>query len=255
MKTGFSPPEGGFEADWRERFARYARLHDDDAGIAGWTPTGLAARIRFFQRHWSGGRAGGLWVDAGCGAGTYSRWLAEAGQEVVGVDYSLPTLVKARERSGAVILWVVGDAVSLPLKAGSADGVLCLGVTQALEGSGALAAELSRVVRAGGTLWVDGLNAWCLPHMWERLRRRLSGRPPRVRFESPWRLRRVVRRAGFAGARLHWLPILPASLSRFQGAIESRPAAVTFRLLPPIAALFSHSMVIIGHREGDPHAG
>jgi SAM-dependent methyltransferase len=246
---------GEFEADWRERFARYARLHDDDAGIAGWTPTGLAARIRFFQRHWAGGRAGGVWVDAGCGAGTYSRWLAEAGQEVVGVDYSLPTLVKARGRSSAAIRWVVGDAVAMPLKAGSADGVLCLGVTQALAASETLAGELGRVVRTGGAVWVDGLNGWCLPHLWERLQRRLSGRPARVRFESPWRLRRLVRQAGFVDARLHWLPILPASLSRLQGAIESRPAAAAFRLLPPIAALFSHSMVVIGHRAASTDAG
>jgi SAM-dependent methyltransferase len=245
----------GFEADWRERFARYAQLHDDDAGIAGWTPTGLAARIRFFQRHWLGGRAGGLWVDAGCGAGTYSRWLAEAGQEVVGLDYSLPTLVKARERSSPAIRWVVGDATSLPLQSASTDGALCLGVSQALASSGSLAEELARVVRPGGTVWVDGLNGWCLPHLWERLRRRFSGRPPRVRFESPWRLRRLVRRAGFADARLHWLPILPASLSRFQRVVESPPAAVAFRLLPPVAALFSHSMVIIGRRQEGPHAG
>jgi hypothetical protein len=92
--------------------------------------------------------------------------------------------------------------------------------------------------------------------MWERLRRRLSGRPARVRFESPWRLRRLVRGAGFADARLHWLPILPASLSRFQRLLESPPAAVAFRLLPPLAALLSHSMVIIGHRRGEGgHAG
>jgi len=72
---------------------------DDDAGIAGWTTSGLATRFRAFQRAWQRPPRPGMWLDIGCGAGTYTRFLVDEGLDVVGVDYSLPSLQKARERS------------------------------------------------------------------------------------------------------------------------------------------------------------
>jgi hypothetical protein len=40
-----TPPEGEqFEVTWRSRFAEFADESDDDAGIAGWSCSGLEAR-------------------------------------------------------------------------------------------------------------------------------------------------------------------------------------------------------------------
>ena len=253
MSNGAPDPGPRFESGWRQRFAHYARLYQDDAGIAGWTATSLEARLRFFARHWAEGGVSGLWVDLGCGAGTYARWLVQAGQSVVGVDYSLPTLEKARDRSPDAIDWVVGDASNLPLGAGSADGILCLGVTQALGGSEPLLDELARVTRRGGVVWVDGLNSWCLPHMLSRLKAGLGGAPSKVRYASPWRLRRQVRHAGFENARLFWLPILPERWGRFQPWLEHPATVALLHALPPLGAMLSHSMVVIARRE-DAHA-
>ena len=43
------PPDNdgpSFESKWRERFEEFAELRDDDAGIAGWSPSGLETRFR-----------------------------------------------------------------------------------------------------------------------------------------------------------------------------------------------------------------
>lgn len=90
---------GAFEAASRTRFEEFASIRDDDAGIAGWSAAGLDARVRRFTGLWRPGAAGKRWLDAGCGAGTYTRHLFEHGDDVVGVDYSLPATRKARMRS------------------------------------------------------------------------------------------------------------------------------------------------------------
>lgn len=69
----------------------------------------------------------GLWLDAGCGAGTYGRFLLGRGLQVVAMDYSAPTILMARERSEAVILWCVADVNQLPVRPGSFDGAICFG--------------------------------------------------------------------------------------------------------------------------------
>jgi ubiquinone/menaquinone biosynthesis C-methylase UbiE len=148
----------GFEQEWRNRFIEFADLRDDDAGIAGWSTTGLDARFRFFRSLWRGAKPGSFYLDVGCGAGTYTRWLDDQRLSVVGVDYSQPALRKAMARTKAGIAFCSADATRLPFADASVDGVLCLGVLQAMQASEPLVRELSRVIRDGGRLWIDSLN-------------------------------------------------------------------------------------------------
>ena len=233
-----------FEQRWRRRFERYAGMRDDDAGIAGWSTTGLAARVRHFARNWGGAAPGSLWADLGCGAGTYTRMLAGQGLRVVGTDYSGPTLAKAASRGGAVG-WVQADVTRLPFASGALDGALCFGVMQALSSSVPAFAEIARVVRPGGQLWVDALNRWCLPHLTAMLWRRLRGRAYHLRYESPWRLRRSARALGLQEVRILWLPILPGRLQRWQPLVESQPFVAALRIVPLLGALLSHSFVLV----------
>lgn len=237
-----------FEQYWRRRFEHYASARDDDAGIAGWSTTGLAARVRHFERNWRGAGKGSLWADLGCGAGTYTRLLAARGLEVIGADYSWPTLAKAAQRGGA-IGWLQSDVTQLPFRSGSLDGAICFGVTQALSSSVPALAELARVVRPGGEVWVDALNRWCLPHMWAEVKRRLRGRPSHLRYESPWRMRRAARALGLEDVRIIWLPILPAQMQRWQPWVESRLATAGLAALAPLGSLLSHSFVLRARRE------
>jgi SAM-dependent methyltransferase len=241
-------PAPVFEQGWRARFIDFARSHDDDAGIAGWTPTGLAARLRRFARVWPGDRADALWLDVGCGAGTYARFLGDHGLRVIGLDYSLPALHKARGRGSGRLRWAAADATALPVRPGLADGVLCFGVLQALAHSGPAVRELVQAVRPGGRVWIDALNAWCVPHALERVQRRAAGRPVHLRYESPWRLVRLMRHSGLEQVRYYWLPIAPVRWQRLQPLLESPVATALLRIVPPLGALLSHSVIVTGLR-------
>jgi SAM-dependent methyltransferase len=241
------PPE--FEDQWRERFEEFASARDDDAGIAGWSPTGLAARVRRFRALWRPPQpAGGLWLDAGCGAGTYTRLLLDARQNVIGVDYSQVTLRKAAARDLAGARFVAADVRHLPFRAARFDGALCLGVTQALAESGTAIDSLAAALKPGAELWLDALNGWCVIHVWGRLRRQLRGRPRHLRYESPWRMRRQMRQRGFEDVRLHWMPIAPAGSPVLRTIAESAVATRLFRIVPPLGALFSHAFILTGRR-------
>jgi len=160
------------------------------------------------------------------------------------VDYSLPTAIKARQRSAEVGLWVTADVQSLPVRAQSVDGVVCFGVTQALEGPSRVARELWRVIRPGGYIWVDGLNKWCLPHVVEGMYRRFRGRGIHLRYESPWRLAKIFRENGFTEVKIHWLPIVPARWIWAQSLLESKISEFLLRFLPPFGASLSHAFII-----------
>ena len=242
------PDTAGFETAWRRRFGQYAAAREDDAGIAGWTPTGLNARVRKFFSLWRGDRPGQLWLDAGCGAGTYTRLLAQHGLRVVGVDYSFATTAKARARDASGNAYVVANVRRLPFRAKTFQGVVCFGVTQALSDSDGLVGELAGVVAPGGELWIDGLNRNCLLHMVERAQRFAAGHPMHLRYEAPARIVRLMRRAGFVDVRRYWMPIAPARMPRLQNLFEHPFTCGLLRAIPPAGALASHSFIVRGRR-------
>lgn len=233
----------GFEDQWRTRFEEFADLRDDDAGIAGWTATGLDARVRRFRGLWRAGERG-RWLDAGCGAGTYTRILLGDGHQVVGADYSLPTLRKTLSRGLDGAVFAVADVRSLPFRAQEFDGALCFGVTQALADSELAVREFARLIKPGGQLWIDGLNAWCVIHAVGGLRRRIRGRPRHLRYESPRQIKRLLSRHGFTDISLYWMPVIPSRSHAFQKVIEAPPVAAALQHVPFLGALASHAFII-----------
>jgi len=240
-----------FQARWKSDFEHRATSFDDDAGIAGWTTSGLLTRFRSFCRVWVGAPPNALWLDVGCGAGTYTRFLAEEGLSVVGIDYSLPTLVKARARSALGISWVTGDATRLPIREGSIDGALCFGVLQAVAATEPVLQAIARAMKPAGTLWIDALNARCIPNSIEIHRRHLAGKPLHLRYETANTLRAALGESGFEAIMLHWVPILPPRLQRLQPLSESRPVRWLLRCIPALAARVSHSMLVEARRRGN----
>jgi len=237
-------PADDFERSWRLRFERFGQTHNDDAPISGWSPGGLAARLRHFQRCWTP-VPGGRWLDAGCGPGTYTRHLFENGQHVIGVDYSLPSLKKARDRSPGEIPWIVADVQQLPVGKASFDGVLCFGVLQALSQPDRAIEELAAMVRPGGWLWIDALNDWCLLSRWQRWRNQAAHR---VRYDSPRHLRHLLERQGLVGVRVDWVPIAPGSRSGLQKVLESPPMPWLLDWVPPLAWGLCHAVVLRARR-------
>jgi SAM-dependent methyltransferase len=245
------PQDRGFEQAWRRRFERFARASDNDAGIAGWSDRGLAARVRRFVQLWERQRQrdvaaapSGRWLDAGSGAGTYTRLLDGWQLDTVAVDYSEPTVQKARPRCAPRLQWAVADVTQLPFADASFDGVLCFGVMQALATPGRAVRELRRVLRPGGTLWVDALNAECLPTRLAERRRIARGEPAHLRYDVPSQFVAAVRASGFGEVQAHWVPIAPAALRWAQPVLESAAFDALARLVAPLGAAASHSFLV-----------
>ena len=218
---------------------------DDDADIAGWSRTGLATRVRQFAEFWreTPGSAG-VWLDIGCGAGTYTRLLHAQGYTVLGIDYSAPSLLKARARSPNTIAWLAADIHHLPLSPAYAQGVLCFGVMQALDGSAEALQEMARVLRPDGELWVDALNAQCLPTRVTEWWRRRRADPPHLRYDTAQAFSLTAQAAGLQVIAVEWLPILPARLQRWQWLLETQFTRSLLRRWPVLGAWLSHSFIV-----------
>lgn len=245
-------PRQQFEENWRKRFEKFASSSNDDAGVAGWSSTGLETRLRFFRFLWEQQPtvADMLWLDVGCGAGTYSRFLTNCGMRVVGMDYSMPALQKAvLNASSTPIIWCAADATKLPVKQNLFNGVLCFGVVQALSSSDQLITELTRCVKPGGQVWVDALNGQCLPHAYERFFRWLRGRPLHLRYETYPRLRDIMQKNDLTEIELFWLPMLPTRWYHFQWLLETPAARWLFQHIPGIGVLFSHAFLLRGRKK------
>jgi len=240
-----------FEQRWRSRFVERGTQLDDDAGIAGWSQTGLLTRVRQFRALWAehpGTIGPEPWIDVGCGAGTYTRLLHEQGYSVLGLDYSSPSLHKARKRSPPEIAWAAADIKKIPLPDACAQGVLCFGVMQALGENRAALQELARIVKPGGEVWVDALNLRCLPTRLSEWRRKRRGQSPHLRYETADGFREAARQVGLNVISVEWLPILPGRFSRFQGLLEAKPMRAILKHAPFLGAMFSHSFILRASR-------
>jgi SAM-dependent methyltransferase len=185
-------------------------------------------------------------LDAGCGAATYARYLARHGAFVIAADYSPLTVLKAKKRASEGVEFVIADIQRLPLPSRVVVGALCFGVTQSLSTSAEAVNELRRCLVPGGELWIDGLNRYCVPNVWQEWRRRLTRKPAHLRYEGPWALKRTLESAGLLDVRLHWMPIVPGRFARLQSLVESAPARFALKYLPPLSSLISHAFILTG---------
>lgn len=142
------------------------RQYDELAG-EWWRPGGA-----FELLHWlavaraalvpPADRPGAVLVDVGCGAGLLAPHLLDRGYRHVGVDLTRSALDQAAGRS---VLPAVGDAARLPLADGCADVVVAGEVLEHVTDLPATVAELCRVLRPGGLLVLDTLNATALSRL------------------------------------------------------------------------------------------
>jgi ubiquinone/menaquinone biosynthesis C-methylase UbiE len=99
----------------------------------------------------------GAALDAACGTGRHTRYLAARGHRVIGVDASPAMLAEARRALDDVDLRL-GDLAHLPLDDASVDlAVSALALTHCPD-LGPPIAELARVVRPGGRLVVSDFH-------------------------------------------------------------------------------------------------
>lgn len=119
--------------------------------------------------------AGAHLVEAGCGTGKYCVALRQRGYRMTGIDYSRAGIAVLKRVAPAASV-VIGSVLRMPFADGEFAGALSLGVVEHFqEGPKAALAELARVVRPGGRLFLTvPLENW----FWERWQRRsATGQP------------------------------------------------------------------------------
>lgn len=102
--------------------------------------------------------AGSRWLDAGCGTGTLSRWLADRGCHVLGVDAASSMIELATQfaqkspHADTLKFARVESIVPLPVDNASMNGVLCSSVLEYVEHPRACLQEFARILKTGGLL-------------------------------------------------------------------------------------------------------
>jgi 2-polyprenyl-3-methyl-5-hydroxy-6-metoxy-1,4-benzoquinol methylase len=181
---------------------------------------------------------GTLWLDAGCGTGALSRWLAARGCSVLGVDAASEMVgvanksTRLHNHSDRVCFVQIATIARLALDDSSMDGVLCSSVLEYVSDPCACLIEFARVLKPGGLLLVSVPNrnsvvrrmqlachhvGSLLGKNWCRFLNYSHHHYSRAEFEQ------LLARSGFAGQKLvpfgsplpglaqrsrHWAPLL-----------------------------------------------
>ncbi|WP_019584974.1 class I SAM-dependent methyltransferase [Deinococcus apachensis] len=100
-------------------------------------------------------RPGEFWLDAGTSTGFYAGVLARAGCRVLAADLSAPMLAGARRREGeGNIDWYLTNLEASGLPEASFDGVTVGATLNETHDPARFLAEMSRLTRPGGQLWL-----------------------------------------------------------------------------------------------------
>ncbi|MFT7535117.1 MAG: 2-polyprenyl-6-hydroxyphenyl methylase/3-demethylubiquinone-9 3-methyltransferase [Hyphomicrobiaceae bacterium] len=103
-------------------------------------------------------------VDLGCGGGLLAVPLARSGAQVIGLDIAPLALRAARKaadseaQSDTRFLPIVAEMHASPVRGGQADVVLLADVLEHVEDPGAAVTEAARLMRPGGSLFVNTID-------------------------------------------------------------------------------------------------
>ena len=103
-------------------------------------------------------------IDIGCGHGRHALALAERGAEVIGLDFAVALLNRARHLAAELrtrVRWIRGDMRRLPFRSGCADAAIVMdafGFFDTEEEHEAVLREAARVVTTGGRLALKVVN-------------------------------------------------------------------------------------------------
>jgi SAM-dependent methyltransferase len=162
-----------FARQWKEfRLTQY-----DDANGTSLT------RDRYFRETgWPDtGLDGELMLEAGCGAGRFTRILAATGASLLSFDYSSAVDVSA-EQNGHFpnVAFAQADIFDLPFAPASFDRVFCHGVLQHTPDPAGAFRKLEALVKPGGAISIDvylkdgKIRPWKSKYLWRWWTTRIS---------------------------------------------------------------------------------
>ena len=238
-----------FEREWQSRFEKFATRHQSDHLVSGWSAAGLRRRLALFEGLLDRGLLGpgSRVLELGCGAGTYVRLLAKRGYQVVGLDYSLPSLRRAMAsdvaRTGG---YIAGDASGLPFRAETFKAVTCIGVLQALEEPETILTEIARVLEPDGIVVVETLNPCNLLAASRRLSGFIRRQPTRLHYGSPSAVERAMVSHGLEPARRLSVLLPPRSLPGLERPLAQPGLVRALGMMPGIRTLVPQAYWIVG---------
>lgn len=139
----------------------------DDLATHWWQPDGAFAMLHWIARARGelvppARRPGAVLVDVGCGAGLLAPHVAAKGYHHVGVDLVSSALAQALDHGVAPVR---ADAARLPLPDGCADVVSAGELLEHVYDLPTVVREVCRVLRPGGLLVADTINATALARL------------------------------------------------------------------------------------------
>lgn len=148
-------------SDWDKHY-------ETGAGYRSWPNDEL---VRFLS-----GQRPGHWLEVGCGGGGNLRGMIEKATSITGIDLHNGALGHARDMlsrsdSPAPVTLSTGNAFEVPFHDGSFDGVVDCMVSQHVPWARHIEfyAEMARVLKPGGWLWVYHLDDMTQPSFRESL--------------------------------------------------------------------------------------
>jgi len=238
-----------FEGQWQRRFERFATRHGADHQVSGWSLAGLRQRVSLFEGLLDRGVVpqGGRVLELGCGAGTYVRLLGKRGHEVVGLDYSLPSLCRAAVADpGRLGSYVAGSGYALPFPDGAFDAVTCVGVLQVLAQPEAAIAEMTRVLAVRGALLIETLNPWNPMAVARRVSAFTRGRPTQLRYSGPQTIARMLAVHGVRPLERIGILLPPKSLPGLADRMRQPWLQAILGRTPGVRTIAAHAFWLVG---------
>ena len=234
------------EQKWRRRFENFGEGYEEDYLISGWSEQGLRQRMELLKANLSSLPDANFTdvLDLGCGPGTYVRYLCGNYQRVVGLDYSIPSLLKARgkdqKKKG---IYIGGDAYALPFKENAFDLILSIGTLQSMEKPEKVINEIKRVLRPNGILILEFLNYFDFVNFSLELFSKIIGRPPRVRSYSWFEVKKLFMKNQIHPFLRKGIFLLPRNMVFWNFILQSKPVSWMMNK----SCLFSaHAFLIFG---------
>jgi ubiquinone/menaquinone biosynthesis C-methylase UbiE len=176
-------------------------------------------------------------VDVGCSWGRWTIAAARAGYAAWGVDVHLDALWAAKRvtrEQGVSADFACCDAAHLPFKAGSVDFVFSYSVLQHLERKTVrnVLKGMARILRPGGTCFVQLPNAFGLMSVWRQARRgfrEAAAGTFEMRYWTRPSIARAFREAGFGSVRFSAEGFLLQNTQREDMDLLSKAGAAAVR--------------------------
>ncbi len=149
---------------------------------------------------------GEIVLDAGCGTGVFTLDILSSGSKVIGLDLSLPMLMRAGKKlKGFPFQTVLANLLHLPFPESSFDKVVSVTALEFIEDGKAAVSELFRVTKRGGRVVVATLNSlspWASRRRAEATERHSIFE--RAIFRSPDELRSLASVKGVVKTAIHF---------------------------------------------------